>query len=190
MLDRLITQWVYGGTLAGLLLLLLMPLLARQWSTALMLVFLHLPMYMFHQYEEHENDRFRLFINRHIGHGKEVLTPLAVFIVNVPGVWGVIAVSAYLAADVNIGLGLIAVYLAVVNAMVHIASTIALRCYNPGLATAILLFVPVGGYTIGQIQLAGGGTPGMHAIGLGVAIAIHLAIVATVRARGGRLTRG
>ena len=98
-----------------------MPLLARQWSTSLMLVFLHLPMYMFHQYEEHENDRFRLFINRHIGHGKEVLTPLAVFVINVPGVWGVIAVSAYLAADINIGLGLIAVYLAVVNAVVHLS---------------------------------------------------------------------
>lgn len=184
MFDRMITQWVYGGALTGLLLLFLTPLFAQPWSTSMVLIFLHLPMYMLHQYEEHDNDRFRLFINQYIGRGKEVLTPLVVFVVNVPGVWGVIAVSTYLAAYINIGFGLIAVYLALVNAFTHMVSVIVLRRYNPGLATAMILFLPISGYTLWQIQLTDGGSFGMHALGLGLAIAIHLAIVATLRAKG------
>ena len=184
MFNRLITQWVYGGSLAGVLLLLLFPLVARPWPAALALVFLHLPMYMLHQYEEHDNDRFRLFFNKTIGGGREVLSPLAVFVINVPGVWGVIVLSTYLASTVSIGLGLIAVYLAVVNGLVHIAQAVRFKSYNPGLFTGIVLFLPVGACTIWQIQLAGGGRLSSHAIGLGAAIGIHGAIIAYARAKG------
>ena len=86
MFSRLTQYWVYGGFLAGILLLVLLPLLSQAWSTALILVFLQLPIYMLHQYEEHDNDRFRLFFNRTVGQGKEVLSPEAVFVINVPGV--------------------------------------------------------------------------------------------------------
>ena len=55
--------------------------------------FLCLPLYMVHQYEEHDGDRFRHHFNRTIGQGREVLSPLVVFLANVPGVWGVIGLS-------------------------------------------------------------------------------------------------
>ncbi|HMQ58706.1 MAG TPA: HXXEE domain-containing protein, partial [Rhizobiaceae bacterium] len=97
-LQRLFRLWVYGGFLAGILLLALTPLLAQGWSPALTAVWLLLPIYMLHQFEEHDNDRFRAFVNQHIGHGREALTLPVVFIVNVPGVWGVIALATYLAA--------------------------------------------------------------------------------------------
>ena len=184
MLKRLITYWVYGGALAGVLLLLLTPLLSRSWSVALTLTFLHLPMYMLHQYEEHDRDRFRLFFNKTIGRGREVLSPAAVFVINVPGVWGVIVVAVYLAAEVNIGLGLIAVYLAVVNAFVHIIHAIVFRCYNPGLGTAVGLFLPVGTYSIYQLHTASGGAAMPHLIGLFVAVGLHVAIVVYVLRRG------
>jgi len=184
MRNRLITQWVYGGTLAGVPPLVRFPLLTRSWSTPLALVFLHLTMYMLHQYEERDNDRFRLFFNQTIGGGKEVLSPLAVFVINVPGVWGVIALSTWLAPDIDIGLGLVAVYLTIVNTLVHIAHAVLFRRYNPGLATAIVLFLPVGAYTMQQIQLAGGGQIRVRAVGLGVAIGIHVAIIAYARVKG------
>ena len=69
MLHRLISYWVYGGVLAGILLLVLAPLLLRGWSTPLAATFLLLPAYMVHQYEEHDQDRFRLFFNETIGQG-------------------------------------------------------------------------------------------------------------------------
>jgi hypothetical protein len=48
--------------------------------------FLLLPVYILHQYEEHDNDRFRQFFNQTIGQeGKDVLSPWVVFLTNVAG---------------------------------------------------------------------------------------------------------
>src|ERR1039457_2011248 len=83
MFARLIANWVYGGFLAGLLLLLLTPVLVHSWPVSLVTTFLCLPVYMVHQYEEHDNDRFRLFVNQKIGKRRVGLSPLAVFVINV-----------------------------------------------------------------------------------------------------------
>lgn len=177
MVQRLFRNWVYGGMLAGVLLLLLSPLLIGSWPLVLALTFLHLPVYMLHQFEEHDDDRFRRFVNARLGPGKGGLSPAEVFAINVPGVWGVIAISLYLAKWVNVGLALIAVYLVLVNGVIHIAQGAIGRNYNPGLITAILLFLPLGGYTLWQVHLAGGGSWVSQAVGLGSAVAIHGAIV-------------
>jgi Protein of unknown function with HXXEE motif len=182
MFARLIANWVYGGFLAGLLLLLLAPVLVHSWPAPLVATFLCLPVYMIHQYEEHDNDRFRQFVNQQIGKG-DALTLLAVFIINVPGVWGVIGISLALAATVGAGFGLIAAYLLAVNGVIHIIHAVLTRRYNPGLGTAIALFLPLGAYGIAAIQQAGGGSFLMHATGAGTAIAIHVAIVFHVMRR-------
>ena len=101
MLKRLISNWVYGGFLAGILILCLTPVLARGWPNALLATFLCLPVYMLHQYEEHDNDRFRAFVNRLLGRGREALTPLAVFITNIIGVWAVLGAAFCLAATAS-----------------------------------------------------------------------------------------
>lgn len=178
MFDRLVHNWVYGGFVAGLALLALYPLLAEHWSEPLRLTFLFLPVYIVHQYEEHDADRFRLFFNRTIGGGRDVLTPAAVFIINIFGVWGVIVAACYLSANVNPGFGLIAVYLAVVNAVVHAVHAIAFRGYNPGLATALVLFIPLGAYSVMRFDALGAGGLAWQATGVGVAISIHAAIIA------------
>jgi len=41
-------------------------------------------MSMLHPYEEQDNDRFRLSFSQTVGGGKEVLSPLAVFVINAP----------------------------------------------------------------------------------------------------------
>ncbi|WP_079420491.1 HXXEE domain-containing protein [Thiomonas intermedia] len=183
MLQRLITYWVYGGFLAGLLLLLLSPLLLADWSVPLAAAFLLLPAYMLHQYEEHDDDRFRLFLNQTIGKGYDVLSPLAVFIINVPGVWGVMALSLYAAVTVNPGWALIAVDLALVNAFVHIVHALIFRRYNPGLATALVIFLPLGGTTLWLIGKTGQATALEQGVSLLLAIAIHAAILIHVHRR-------
>ena len=95
--DRLYANWVYGGFLAGLLLIGLLPVFSQGWSLAMTLVFLQLPIYMLHQYEEHDADRFRRFVNENLGGGKELLSLFAVFIINILGVWGVNLISIFLA---------------------------------------------------------------------------------------------
>lgn len=178
MLGRLFANWVYGGFLAGLLMLFLMPVLVRSWPAALVATFLCLPAYMIHQYEEHDNDRFRLYVNQKIG--RDALSPLAVFVINVPGVWGTIGLSLFLAASVRVGFGLIAMYLLVLNGAIHIIQTAIAREYNPGLGTAVASFLPLGGYGIACIRQAGEGSLVMHLTGALVAIGIHVAIIVHV----------
>ena len=87
MYERLAAHWVYGGFLASFLLIALVPtLLAPAWSIDLLAVYLLLPIYMLHQYEEHERDRFRRYFNDTVGRGQDALTAKAVFLINVPGV--------------------------------------------------------------------------------------------------------
>jgi hypothetical protein len=175
MMNRIYKNWVYGGFLAGLLILFLMPLLTTGWPTQLKLFYLTLPIYMLHQYEEWDDDRFRIFLNNHLGRGANLLTPKAGFIINVFGVWGVISVSLYLAFYVNPGFGLIATYLVLVNALVHILAAFILRSYNPGLITAIVLFIPLGLYTLYQENF--GSDRAFQYFGIAVAILIHLGIM-------------
>lgn len=175
---------MYGGTLAGILILCLMPLLTRAWPIALIAILLQLPVYMLHQYEEHDDDRFRLFCNHWIGQDRDVLPRFPVFIINVPGVWGVMAVSLYFAQYVALGYGLIAIYLPIINAFAHIGAALRLRKHNPGLVTAIVLFLPIGAYGIWTIDRAGGGAWYYHVLGIGIAVAIHAAIIAYVASRG------
>ncbi|MCQ0986929.1 HXXEE domain-containing protein [Jiella marina] len=183
MIKRLIEHWVYGGFLAGLLFLALTPVFAWQWTAAMTLVFLQLPVYMIHQFEEHDDGRFAAAINALLGRGRIVLDDTAVFVINVPGVWGVNAISIWLAFAAGIGWGLIGVYLTLVNALAHIGQAIRLRAYNPGLVTAVLLFLPVGllaAFTVGAEPTV---TTTHHVVGLLVAVAIHAAIIVYVFSR-------
>jgi len=180
MLKRLVANWVYGGFLAGLLLLVITPILARDWPPALLATFLCLPAYMVHQYEEHDNDRFRKYLNKNFGKGREILSLPVVFLINVPGVWGVIAVSFWLAATLSPGFGLMAAYLLLLNFLIHVVSAVMLRGYNPGLVTAVLFFVPLGGYCIAAIQQSGSGSVWMHVTGVAAAVGIHAAIALPV----------
>jgi hypothetical protein len=189
MVDRLIVNWVYGGFLAGLLLLVLSPLIVRNWPPALAAAFFCLPAYMLHQYEEHDDDRFRIMINRMLAGGRDALTVPAVFVINVPGVWGVIALSLWLAALVHPGLALIAVYLPLINAVIHIAPAVVTRSYNPGLITAILLFLPLCFWCLFVIQRSGAGGFLFHAIGLGTAFAIHAVVIFVVLRNRRRLSQ-
>ena len=188
MLGRLRDNWVYGGFLAAVLLLALTPVLASGWSPVLLLIWLQLPVYMLHQYEEHDADRFRLFVNAAIGNGEEVLSRFAVLVINIGGVWGVDAAAFGLAARVHVGLGLIAVYLSLINGVSHCAMAAAMRRYNPGLITSVLLFLPLGGATLWVMEGASDVTPSAHLIGLVAALAVHAAIIALIVARKLQLT--
>ena len=182
----LVREWPYAGFLAGVLLLALFPLWVYGMGLALALVYVQLPAYMLHQLEEHAGDRFRRFVNDSIGGGREVLTPQATLWINVLGVWVVNLVALYLAAYISLGVGLISVYLIMVNAVAHAAGALVLRSYNPGLWTGLFLFLPLGALSLYEITTSGAGL-WAHVLGILVAVAIHAAIVVHVRRRLGAL---
>lgn len=172
-MKKLIETWVYGGFLAALVLLIVVFGFARYLPLPLLLVFLLLPGYMLHQAEEHFGNRFRDFIDREIGGGRAVLNDRDIFFVNVPGVWGVFALSFTLASLVHIGFGLVPAYAALFNVPAHVAPAIKMRRANPGLVTAVVVLLPLSIWTIAAVGAEGGVWWGWHAGAVAVAVLSH-----------------
>ena len=176
-------QWPAAALVAATVLLCLLPVVILPHGAAITLVYLQLPAYMIHQGEEHVGDRFRSYANRTLGNGREVLTRAATFWINSLGVWLVDLLSLYAALVFGPGAGLSAAYLALVNAILHIVGAVARRESNPGLVTAVFLFLPLG---IACLWMTAAETTWIaHAIGLGVAVAVHLVIVGYVMLQRG-----
>ncbi|SFI16113.1 HXXEE domain-containing protein [Planctomicrobium piriforme] len=182
-------QWPYAALFTAGFLVALAPFVFRYAGIPLGLIFLQLPIYMLHQYEEHAGDRFRLWVNNMLGHGRDVLTPIATFWINSLLVWGLDLVALYLACFVDLSLGLIAIYLPMLNAFGHIIPAIIKRQYNPGLLTSLFIFLPVGIFSTVLVSRAAGCDLQNHLLALGVAIAVHGTIIAHVRRRIAYLSR-
>ena len=174
-------QWPWAPVFASGFLLAITPLFLDLAGLAVTLVFIQLPIYLIHQGEEHIGDRFRLHINQTIGGGKEILTPLATFVINALGVWAFDLVALYFAWLFAPSSGLAAGYLSLVNGVVHVLPAIRQRAYNPGLVTAILLLIPFGTWCVVRTGSDAGWQA--HAMGLGWAMAIHAGIIAYVGIR-------
>ncbi len=181
-------QWPAAALFAAGFLFVLAPLVFHYGGAPIALVYLQLPIYMLHQYEEHAGDRFRLWVNSMIGHGREVLTRTATFWINSLLVWLLDLVALYMACFVDLSLGLIALYLPMLNACGHIVPALVKRQYNPGLLTSLTLFLPVGLLGTVVVSRAAGSQLYDHLLALGVAIAVHATIIAHVRHRLSQLS--
>lgn len=179
MLDRVYAHWVVAAGFVLVMQLLYAPFALAGRGAALALIFAAGPAYMLHQIEEHAGDRFRAYANAKIFGGREGLTRAAVLWVNLPGVWGVNIAALYAAQFYGPGWGLTAPYLMLVNALAHAGVALRFRDYNPGLVTALTLFLPLGGATL----LAVPASAAQHGLGLGLAAAIHAAIILPVLRR-------
>jgi hypothetical protein len=179
-------QWPAAALFAAAFLITLIPFVASFAGLALTLVYAQLPAYMLHQFEEHHDDCFCTYVNKLLAGGRTALAPGAAFVINSVFVRGVDFVALYLARFVSLGLGLIAVDLALVNATAHLAMAAARREYNPGVWTSAGIFVPLGAATYAVLRQAGA-TVTEQLIALGVALAIHAGIIVHVRFRIARI---
>ena len=165
-------HWVAAALFMGVALLLLVPLGIPGGGRAMLLIYLASPIYMLHQGEEHLGDRFRTYVNKVVFGGVEALTTGDVLMINLPGVWGINLAALYAAHFFGAGWGLAAGYLILVNGLSHVGMAARLRGYNPGLGSALLVFIPFGLFCAFQIP----GTALQHGVGLVVAIGVHAAI--------------
>lgn len=173
-------QWPYAAAFAACFLLALVPIVWSEAGVAAMLIYVQLPVYMVHQLEEHRGDRFRIYVNERLAAGRTALGRGATFAINLIGVWVLILASILLAYYVEPGLGLIGVYLTGVNAVVHLAVAAARREYNPGLVTAVALFVPLTIWAAIEINDRYDVSAGTNLLALGVALLGHVLIVAAI----------
>ncbi|MGF1582327.1 MAG: HXXEE domain-containing protein [Gemmataceae bacterium] len=180
MYARLKQNWVYGGFLSAFVLFGLVIVLLRDSSLAFVLVYLHLPIYQLHQYEEHDDDRFRKFINEVFGNGRDIMTVDAVFIINIGAVWALYTAVIIASALYDIGLGLVLVYTTLLNGIAHLGQGLAFRKYNPGLGTSLLLFLPVSSFALWSVSQAQGVGVLHHLVGVLVGVIVHVVIVVYV----------
>ncbi|MFG1359173.1 HXXEE domain-containing protein [Xanthobacter pseudotagetidis] len=180
----LASRWVAAAGFMAAALLAILPLLHAAYALPFVLIFLHSPGYMLHQVEEHSGDRFRTFVNQRIFGGRDALSVAAVLVINIPVVWGLNLAALYAAYLWGAGYGLVAPYAMLVNGITHIGAALRLRCYNPGLGTALFVFLPLSLWTIFAVGPVGAS---FHYAALGLAIALHALIIANVLARVRRL---
>ena len=178
-------EWSRAGLLMAVALLLAGPFVYQGVGFADFLVYLQLPVYMLHQYEEHAHGAFQAFMNGLLAPYARVLSDRQIFWINIGGVWLLDTVVLYLAYGVGAAIGLIAPYLAIVNAVIHIGAALRQRRYNPGLWTSVLLFLPVGGYAVVVISRAALASPLAEGLALGAGILLHVIVIIAI-ARGRR----
>lgn len=186
-MNWLYKNWPYAAVFTSAFLFLLTPFFYKAFGLPFTLLFLMLPMYQVHQLEEHYHDHFRLFINNVMMGGLEALTVPATFWINCLGVWVLDFALFYPAFYINLGWGLGIVYVVIINAITHIMVTVRKRVYNPGVVTSIVLFLPVGFWTLHVITTAAQATWFQQIVGLTVGIVAHILILANVFGHRARL---
>ena len=165
-------QWSRAGLPLAIILFLLGPFLRPSLGPSRFLIFLHLPVYMLHQVEEHGHGTFKAYTARLLPHARG-LSDETIFVVNV-GVWGVNLAALYLARVDRLAQGLIAPYVVLVNGILHLVTALRARRSNPGLWTGLILFLPLGGATLVKVARESQATRRDHFWGLGGAILLHL----------------
>ncbi len=176
------THWSRAGLVSGLILMLIGPLVRGGTARAVSLVYQQLPLYMFHQYEEHGHSAFKREVNKMLPSNRARLTNRKIFWINIAGVWGVDLAALYLTRYRKPAAALAAPYLAVVNGLVHVGGALRGRRYNPGLWTSILFLVPFGIRGVWALARETKASRGDHARGIGVAILVHaITLIAILR---------
>jgi hypothetical protein len=177
------TNWSRTALPMVMSMLAVAPLVRRRLGRGPFLVYLQLPVYMLHQYEEHAHGAFKAYANRVLAGRKTSVTDGTIFWTNIAGVWGVDLGALYLARFVNRAFGLIPPYLAVINGLTHTAMALKRREYNPGLWTSLALFFPFGGFSIVSITRECQLLPRHQRRAFGFAVLLH-AVVFSVMLRG------
>jgi hypothetical protein len=201
MSDVILYDWPFLGLALGVLGLAALVAWPRRrpgsrWRDPEWLVCLTLPVYMIHQFEEHGFDlmgrryHFLAAMCAMLGHPDLAhcpADPAFILAVNVGGgVWipGLIAIAL---RRKNVAVGACTVGIPLINILAHVGPAIFFGSYNPGLATALLLFVPFCGWTLTQLWRAGVlDGKGLGAV-IATGVALHGILIASVFAHGSGL---
>lgn len=143
--------------------------------------------YMLHQVEEHWIDlRGRIYplrdeLNALLGRafGPEAasaMTPQAVFFINTSVVW-LVAFIAIWSAPAHLFPVVALAGVILVNGIAHIVQAVAARDYNPGLLTAVAIFVPLSAGFYATASTADLVTPIEISMGIGWGILAHVLLI-------------
>ncbi len=150
MINWLYDNWAKLSLFLAVIATVLIYIFINPHNLPLFLIWLQLPIYLLHQFEEHNWNGFKNYVNRTIFKVKEGDFPLndkIIFWVNIPIVWILIPIFSCL-SSVNIMFGLWIPYFAVLNSLSHVVVSARTREYNPGLLISLILGIPIGIYAL------------------------------------------
>jgi hypothetical protein len=183
-------SWPYYAITIGLTIIIfsLIIIIQNPGMKAFLLFWLPMPIYTLHQFEEHAIDyygeeyAFQSCFCQTLGFNildKCPGSPWFIFCVNVCTLWIAAIITGLTQSTV-----LLASFIGIifVNAIVHIAYTIHFHKYNPGLATAITIFLPVALFYF--IYIRNKYKLGFNVMLLSIitGILIHIVFVASIKA--------
>lgn len=150
MINWLYTNWAKLSLFLAVIAAVPIYIFIKPENFLLFLIWLQLPIYLLHQFEEHNWNGFKNYVNRNVFKVKEGDFPLndkIIFWVNIPIIWILIPISSGL-SFANIMFGLWIPYFAVFNSLSHVIISVRNREYNPGLLISLILGIPVGIYAL------------------------------------------
>ena len=150
MLNWLYKNWAKLSVLFAIVLTVFIVIFIKLENIVLFLIWIQIPIYLLHQFEEHAWNGFQNYINKKVFKVHEGNFPLNeknIFWINIPIIWILMPIFAGL-SSINIMFGLWIPYFAVFNSLSHVIFSIRNREYNPGLIISLILGIPVGTYTL------------------------------------------
>ncbi|MGZ7209710.1 MAG: HXXEE domain-containing protein [Methanobacterium sp.] len=150
MSNWLYKNWAKLSIFIAIILALLIYFFIKTENIVLFLIWIQIPIYLLHQFEEHTWNGFKNYINKKVFNVREGEFPLNdrnIFWINIPIVWIMMPVFAGL-SSFNVMFGLWIPYFAVFNSLSHVIFSLRNREYNPGLIVSLILGIPVGIYAL------------------------------------------
>jgi hypothetical protein len=144
-------NWAKLCIVLSIIVTILILLVVKTNNILLFLIWIQIPIYLLHQFEEHSwPGGFKKFFNQeifHVENGEYPLNEENIFWINVPIIWIIMPIFATL-SYINLFFGLWIPFFALFNSSTHIIAAIIKRKYNPGLFISLILGIPVATYTL------------------------------------------
>ncbi len=183
-MDYLYKNWAQIGMVSAIFIFVLLffntyvPIGSYQW-----LLWLNIPFYFIHQFEEYVYPGgFLEDMNKNLeglGNGNVKLTERDAFYINVLFTWILMPLFNIL-GFISILFPLIVLATATVNPLLHIFGTIRARKYAPGLIAGLVLNLPLGLYVFIGISLSSMITIFQLIIVILIGIGIHMSVLVPI----------
>jgi hypothetical protein len=176
----LYNNWYASTPLLAIYLLIFLVIFVLEENFALFLIWLQTVVYFFHQFEEYIlPGGFVAFFNTKALGSKKADFPLdkkSSFWINIPIVFIAYPLSAILAGNFDISLGVWTAYFSIINALSHVGIFFKYG-YNPGLVASVFLNIPVGIYTLYYLSTNNIISLQTNLIGLSIGVLVQIAVM-------------
>ena len=180
MMKWLYENWYKSTIFIALYLLIMLFLFLFDTDFPLFLIWIQFVVYLFHQFEEYilPGSFVKFFNNKMLESNKYnyPLDDVASFWINIPIIFMAYPLSAILAGQVDISIGIWTAYFSIINALSHVGIYFKHR-YNPGFFVSLFLNIPVGIYTIHYFNAQNLISINEQLIGLAIGLLIQAAVM-------------